>query len=55
MGPFLSEQEKTVIPWPLLLIFIKNEEHYFNEIIKLKLASDIVHNLIIIFKLLILK
>ena len=36
-------------------ILISTEEHYFNEIIELKTASDIVHDLIIILKLLILK
>ena len=37
MASFLSERGKTLIPWTLLLIFIKNEEHHFSEIIKIKL------------------
>ena len=44
LGPNLSEKRKTVIPWPLLLTFIKNEEHYYSGLIKHKLASDIVHD-----------
>ena len=44
LGPFLSEKGKTVIPLPLLLIFIKNEEHYYSGLIKHKLTSDIVHD-----------
>ena len=43
IGPFLSEKGRTIIPWPLLLIFIKKEENYYRQLILKKLTEDTVH------------
>ena len=52
LGLFLSEKGKTVIPWPLLLTFIKNEEHYYSGLIKHKIASILFMIQIIILQML---
>jgi len=34
LGPFLTKRGRTIIPWPLFLSFIHNEEEYYNKLIK---------------------
>lgn len=40
LGPFINRRGKTIIPWPLLLVFLKNEEKYFRNRIKYKLTEE---------------
>ena len=40
LGPSLNRRGKTIIPWPLLLVFLKNEEKYFRNRIKYKLTEE---------------
>ena len=40
LGPFLNRRGKTIIPWPLLLVFLKSEEKYFGNLIKIKLTEE---------------
>ena len=34
LGPFLSKRGRAIIPWPLFISFIRNEEEYYNKLIK---------------------
>lgn len=40
LRPFLNSRGKSVIPWPLFMIFSKNEEGYYHNLINEKLETD---------------
>ena len=40
LRPFLTKRGKSIIPWPLLLALIRNEEKHFRKIITNKLTEE---------------
>ena len=44
LSPFLSQKRRTIIPWPLFITFIKNEENYYSKLIKDLLTKYFSHN-----------
>ena len=44
LGLFLTKIGRTIIPWPLFISFIRNEEEYYNKLIKDLLDSEQKYN-----------